>query len=101
MVKQDELRNKLKQTRIRLGMSQQDLANLAGVTRQTISGVESGQYAPSTTIALRLAKALGCQVEDLFWLEAEVFKEKWVNLKYKPFPWYVRLDMGKLFLMED
>ncbi|TVP61670.1 MAG: helix-turn-helix domain-containing protein [Nodularia sp. (in: Bacteria)] len=72
MVKQDELRNKLKQTRIRLGMSQQDLANLAGVTRQTISGVESGQYAPSTTIALRLTKALGCQVEDLFWLEQDL-----------------------------
>lgn len=72
VVKQDELRNKLKQTRIRLGMSQQDLANLAGVTRQTISGVESGQYAPSTTIALRLAKALGCQVEDLFWLEQDL-----------------------------
>lgn len=72
MVKQDELRNKLKQTRIRLGMSQQDLANLTGVTRQTISGVESGQYAPSTTIALRLAKALGCQVEDLFWLEQDL-----------------------------
>ncbi|MDB9321838.1 substrate-binding domain-containing protein [Nodularia spumigena CS-586/05] len=72
MVKQDELRNKLKQTRIRLGMSQQDLANLANVTRQTISGVESGQYAPSTTIALRLAKALGCQVEDLFWLEQDL-----------------------------
>ena len=53
-------------------MSQQDLANLAGVTRQTISGVESGQYAPSTTIALRLAKALGCQVEDLFWLEQDL-----------------------------
>ncbi|MDB9375021.1 substrate-binding domain-containing protein [Nodularia sphaerocarpa] len=72
MVKQDELRNKLKQTRIRLGMSQQDLASLANVTRQTISGVESGQYAPSTTIALRLAKALGCQVEDLFWLEQDL-----------------------------
>ncbi|WP_239732137.1 substrate-binding domain-containing protein [Nodularia sphaerocarpa] len=53
-------------------MSQQDLASLANVTRQTISGVESGQYAPSTTIALRLAKALGCQVEDLFWLEQDL-----------------------------
>jgi DNA-binding XRE family transcriptional regulator len=52
-------------------MSQQDLANFAGVSRQTISGVESGQYAPSTTVALRLAKALGCQVEDVFWLEQD------------------------------
>lgn len=53
-------------------MSQQALANLAGVTRQTISGVESGQYAPSVAITLRLAKALGCQVEDLFWLEQDL-----------------------------
>lgn len=72
MVKQEVLRNNLKQIRTRLGMSQQDLANLAGVTRQTISGVESGQYAPSTTISLRLAKALGCHIEDLFWLEEDL-----------------------------
>jgi molybdate-binding protein/DNA-binding XRE family transcriptional regulator len=72
VVKQEVLRNNLKQIRTRLGMSQQDLANLANVTRQTISGVESGQYAPSTTIALRLAKALGCHIEDLFWLEEDL-----------------------------
>jgi molybdate-binding protein/DNA-binding XRE family transcriptional regulator len=53
-------------------MSQQDLANIANVTRQTISGVESGLYAPSVAITLRLAKALGCQVEDLFWLERDL-----------------------------
>jgi molybdate-binding protein/DNA-binding XRE family transcriptional regulator len=64
--------NNLKSIRNRLGMSQQDLANIAGVTRQTIGGVESGQYAPSVTISLRLAKALGCQVEDLFWLEDDL-----------------------------
>ncbi|GAA6615797.1 substrate-binding domain-containing protein [Scytonema sp. NUACC26] len=55
-------------------MSQQDLANIAGVTRQSIGGVESGQYAPSVTICLRLAKALGCQIEDLFWLEEDLPK---------------------------
>lgn len=63
--------NSLKQIRQRLGLSQQDLAAIAGVSRQTISGVESGQYSPSTTIALRLAKALDCTVESLFWLEQE------------------------------
>jgi putative molybdopterin biosynthesis protein len=67
----DELRNSLKQTRMRLGLSQQDLATMAGVSRQTIGGVESGQSALSTTIALRLANALGCRVEDLFWLEQD------------------------------
>ncbi|SRR5579883_702885 len=67
-----DLRNNLKSIRTRLGMSQQDLANLAGVTRQTISGVESGQSAPSVAMTLRLASALGCHVEDLFWFEQEL-----------------------------
>lgn len=61
--------NCLKATRTRLGISQQQLAEAAGVTRQTISGIEAGLYAPSAVVALRLAKALGCRVEELFWLE--------------------------------
>ena len=40
-------------------------------TRQAISDVESGQRAPSIAMAIRLAKALGCQVEHIFWLEHE------------------------------
>ncbi len=44
---------------------------MVGVSRQTISGVESGQTALSVTVALRLAKALGCRVEDLFWLDQD------------------------------
>lgn len=67
-----DLRNSLKSVRTRLGMSQQELASLAGVTRQAISGVESGQCAPSVAMTLRLAKALGCKVEDLFWLEQDL-----------------------------
>lgn len=67
----DDLRNGLKQTRLRLGLSQHDLAVMAGVSRQTIGGVESGQTALSVTVALRLANVLGCRVEDLFWLEQD------------------------------
>lgn len=44
---------------------------MVGVSRQTISGVESGQTALSVTVALKLAKALGCGVEDLFWLDQD------------------------------
>jgi DNA-binding XRE family transcriptional regulator len=65
------LHNNLKALRLRLGLNQQELARRAGVTRQTISGVESGLYLPSTLVALRLARALGCRVEDLLWLEEE------------------------------
>ncbi len=71
MSQERSLQNNLRQTRTRLGMSQQDLAGRARVTRQTIGAVEAGQYAPSATVALRLAKALGRRVEDLFWLEEE------------------------------
>jgi len=62
------LRNQLKTIRTRLGISQQDLANSAGVARQTIGGIEAELYSPSAAVALRLARALGCRVEEVFWL---------------------------------
>jgi putative molybdopterin biosynthesis protein len=96
-MKQDSnLRNNLKSIRTRLGMSQQDLANLAGVTRQTISGVESGQYAPSVAITLRLAKALGCQVEDLFWLEQDLPEIEAVLAKTVPFSQQLRVSLARV-----
>jgi putative molybdopterin biosynthesis protein len=66
------MRNSLREVRTRLGISQQELAARAGVSRQTVSGVEAGLYAPSAPVALRLARALGCRVEDLFWLEQDL-----------------------------
>ncbi|MDF5707254.1 MAG: substrate-binding domain-containing protein [Nostoc sp. S4] len=96
-MKQDnDLRNNLKSIRTRLGMSQQDLANLAGVTRQTISGVESGQYAPSVAITLRLAKALGCQVEDLFWLERDLPEIEAVLAKPVPADRQTRVSLARV-----
>jgi putative molybdopterin biosynthesis protein len=71
MKMEGRLRNNLKEIRTRRGMSQQDLAASAGVTRQTISGVESDLYAPSAAVALRIARVLGCRMEDLFWLEED------------------------------
>jgi molybdate-binding protein/DNA-binding XRE family transcriptional regulator len=58
--------NHLKSFRQRKGLSQSELAALAGVTRQAISAIESNQYLPATGVALQLASALGCRVEDLF-----------------------------------
>jgi molybdate-binding protein/DNA-binding XRE family transcriptional regulator len=63
--------NNLKFVRTRLHLSQQDLANIIGVTRQTIGSLESGQCVPSVAMCLHLAKALGCKVEDLFWLDED------------------------------
>jgi len=53
------------------GMTQQDLAGLAGVSRQTIVAVERGRYNPSVKLALKLARALLVRVEDLFELTEE------------------------------
>lgn len=64
------LRNRLKVARAEKDISQEELARLAGVTRQTIGSVESGQYCPSTRLALTLAAKLGKKVEELFYLEA-------------------------------
>lgn len=58
--------NRLREVRERHGFSQGELAARAGITRQAISAIESNAYLPTTTVALRLASALGCQVEDLF-----------------------------------
>ncbi len=69
MKKTGDLNNRLKTVRTRLRISQQELATAAGIARQTIGGIESGVYALSLTTALRIAGALGCTVEELFWLE--------------------------------
>ena len=47
-------------------MTQQQLADQAGVTRQTIIAIEAGKYAPSLTLALRIAKAFAVPIEDVF-----------------------------------
>lgn len=53
------------------GLTQQDLADAVGVTRQTILSIEKGKYSPSVGLALRLAQVLGTTVEALFELEGE------------------------------
>lgn len=63
--------DRLRLTRLARGLSQGDLARTAGVTRQAISGIESGRWSPSLDVALSLARALGSTVEDLFGLAAE------------------------------
>lgn len=50
------------------GLTQQELAERAGVTRQSIISIEQGKYRPSVELALMLARALGCTVDDLFHL---------------------------------
>ena len=65
----DGLRNSLKDERARLGLTQAELAERVAVSRKTINTVENGVFVPSTTLALKLARALGCRVEDVFQLD--------------------------------
>jgi putative transcriptional regulator len=66
----DDIANRLRHHRqLADGMTQQDLADRVGVTRQTILSIEKGKYNPSVGLALRLAQVFGVTVEALFSLE--------------------------------
>lgn len=60
------LYNHLKEYRAKLGVNQQEMGHLAGVSRQTISQIERGDYSPSVTLALKIAKICNVTVEDIF-----------------------------------
>jgi len=62
----ENFQNHLKEVRGRRNLSQGVLAQQAGITRQAVSSIESNLYLPTTAVALRLASALNCHVEDLF-----------------------------------
>ena len=64
------LLNHLKEYRARIGVNQQQMGELVGVSRQTISQIERGDYSPSVTLALKIAKVFDVPVENIF-----VYKE--------------------------
>jgi putative transcriptional regulator len=65
------LGNRLRVVRAEDRLSQEQLARLAGVTRQTISAIENGQYCPSARLAFVMARELKRPITDLFFLEDE------------------------------
>jgi len=65
----ERLYNRLLRVRTERGLTQAGLAELVGVSRKTINTVENGIFIPSTLLALKLARALGRPVEELFSLE--------------------------------
>lgn len=69
------LLNRLMEYRSRLGVNQTEMGKLAGVSRQTISQIERGDYSPSVTLALKLAKICEVNVEDIFIYEEEINDE--------------------------
>jgi putative molybdopterin biosynthesis protein len=77
------IRSALRTVRQHQGIKQQDLAARAGISRQALSELEAGHSCPSTAVALALARALRCRVEDLFALseDAEPIRADWACLE--------------------
>ncbi len=69
MINELVLKNNLKQIRNEKGLSQANLAELVGVSRNTISSIETGQYNPTAKLALILCIALEKKFEDLFYFD--------------------------------
>ena len=65
------LNNRLKEHRARLGINQRQLGSMVGASRQTISLIERGDYSPSVTLALKIAKVCNVKVEDIFEYEED------------------------------
>lgn len=63
------LKNRIRVFRAEHRISQQELANLIGVSRKTISTIEVGRFIPSTVISLKIARHFGVPVEEIFSLE--------------------------------
>lgn len=63
---------KLKLARVENDLSQEQLADKVGVTRQTIGLIESGNYNPSLNLCIAICKALGKTLNDLFWENVEI-----------------------------
>ncbi len=60
------LLNNLEEIRKAAGLTQKELSESAEVSRKSINAIENGVYVPSTVLALKIAKTLNCNVEDLF-----------------------------------
>lgn len=65
------MKNRIRVERAELRMTQQQLADAIGVSRQTVNAIETGRFVPSTVLALKIARRFGKPVEAIFQLEEE------------------------------
>ncbi len=70
------IHNNVRAARVACGLSQRQLAQRAGLTRQAVVAIEAGHYTPNTAVALRLAQALACRVEELFRLPEQLVERR-------------------------
>jgi putative transcriptional regulator len=64
------MRNTLKVERAKIGISQTQLAESVGVSKQTVHSIETGRFVPSTVLALKMARFFNVRVEEIFELES-------------------------------
>ena len=64
--------NQIKDYRMQLGLTQKELAEMAGVSRQSIISIEQGKYIPSLPLALKFARIFSCATDELFQLVEDV-----------------------------
>ena len=74
----DTLKNNLEKIRKERGISQEQLANILSVSRQTISSLENGRYNPSILLAFKIAKYFSVTIEDIFIYEEDLL---WIQIK--------------------
>lgn len=65
---ESNLKNNVKENRTKLHLSQKELATTVGITRQTLSLIEKGEYNPSLKLCLNLCYALNKSLDELFWI---------------------------------
>ena len=65
------IRNRIKESRARHNMKQEELARLVGVRRETIGNLEKGRYNPSLVLAWNIAQVFGVSIEEIFTVEPE------------------------------
>ena len=63
------MKNNIRLYRVKLNLTQDDLSNRLGVSRQTINSIENNKYYPSLELGLKLARIFDCKVDDLFSLD--------------------------------
>jgi len=67
----NSLKNQIKVYRAMNDWTQEELANIVGVTRKTINTIENGKFIPSAYLAIKIAKAFGVRVEDVFEIDED------------------------------
>lgn len=68
------MKNHVKIARVKVDLTQQELADAVGITRQTVSLIEKGKYNPSLKLCLQICYAVNAKLDELFWVDEEEFE---------------------------